>query len=254
MNASRQRRVLYREFLFRIADRELLSAYSSGDASRLLLQILTLLLGLGALFSIPALFIARVSQPQAQLLISWSVEHFLIATTMLTVGVFAVLGWGALFSRSARRAGAVAAAGAHAHDPDREDGRRGHGTRRQRAGAARRQRPRVAAQAERVGGAYTIPALTSDPRSRPWTRPDFSPSSTATSRRRRGRARWRRAAGRRRGDRCLDARHAPRARVRRGRARFGVPDSVGHQGVHRSRARPFDRAGSGQAAPSRFGR
>jgi len=96
MNASRQRRVLYREFLFRIADRELLSAYSSGDASRLLLQILTLLLGFGAVFSIPAL-IARVSQPQAELIFSWGVEHFLIATTMLTAGVFAVLGWGALF-------------------------------------------------------------------------------------------------------------------------------------------------------------
>jgi hypothetical protein len=93
MNERRQRRVLYREFLFRIADRELLSAYSSGDASRLLLQIVTLLLCTGALFAIPALFIAPVSQPQAQLLISWSVEHFLIATTMLTVGVFVVLGW-----------------------------------------------------------------------------------------------------------------------------------------------------------------
>src|SRR5678815_5173758 len=28
---------------------------------------------------------------------SWSVEHFLIATTMLVVGLFAVLSWGAMF-------------------------------------------------------------------------------------------------------------------------------------------------------------
>jgi hypothetical protein len=34
MNAARQRRVLYREFLFRIVDRELLSSHSTGDASR----------------------------------------------------------------------------------------------------------------------------------------------------------------------------------------------------------------------------
>jgi hypothetical protein len=35
----KQFRVLYRDFLFRIVDRELLSTYASGDASQLLLQI-----------------------------------------------------------------------------------------------------------------------------------------------------------------------------------------------------------------------
>ena len=43
------------EFLFRIVNRELLSAHSTGDASQLLLQILTLLVGVGALFLLPAL-------------------------------------------------------------------------------------------------------------------------------------------------------------------------------------------------------
>ena len=97
MIESRQRRVLYREFLFRVADRELLSAYSSGDASRLLLQVVTLLFCGGALLSIPALFIGRLPQPQAELQFSWSVQHFLIATTMLAVGVATVLAWDAVY-------------------------------------------------------------------------------------------------------------------------------------------------------------
>jgi hypothetical protein len=96
MNAGRQRRVLFREFLFRIVDRELLSSSSTGDASRLLLQILTLLLCAGTLFSIPALF-GGVASPPARQLFGSSMVHFLVATTMLTVGVFAVLGWNAIF-------------------------------------------------------------------------------------------------------------------------------------------------------------
>ena len=47
--------VLYREFLFRVVDRELLSSHSTGDASQLLLQILTLLVCLSVLFCVPAL-------------------------------------------------------------------------------------------------------------------------------------------------------------------------------------------------------
>jgi len=96
MNAGRQRRVLFREFLFRIVDRELLSAHSTGDASRLLLQILTLLLCAGALFSIPAFFGGPLSAA-ARYQSGSSMVHFLIATTMLTVGVFVVLGWNAIF-------------------------------------------------------------------------------------------------------------------------------------------------------------
>jgi CubicO group peptidase (beta-lactamase class C family) len=97
MDERRQRRVLYREFLFRIVDRELLSAHSTGDASRLLLQLLTLLVCLSALFSVPALFVNPGTVPQAQLALAWSAEHFLVATTMLAAGVFAVLGWGSMF-------------------------------------------------------------------------------------------------------------------------------------------------------------
>jgi hypothetical protein len=97
VNESRQCRVLYREFLFRLVDRELLSSHSTGDSSRLLLQILTLLAGLSVLLSIPGLFIDPGPAPQAQLIFTWSAEHFLIATTMLAVGIFAVLGWGSMF-------------------------------------------------------------------------------------------------------------------------------------------------------------
>jgi CubicO group peptidase (beta-lactamase class C family) len=94
MNARLQWRVLYRDFLFRIVDREMLSSHAKGDASQLLLQILTLLLGVGVLVSLPALFDPGTHQ---RTLFAWSVEHFLIATTMLTVGIFAVLGWGSMF-------------------------------------------------------------------------------------------------------------------------------------------------------------
>jgi CubicO group peptidase (beta-lactamase class C family) len=97
MNARRQYQVLYRDFLFRIVDRELLSSYAKGDASQLLLQILTLLLCVSVLFSVPALFVDPGLHPQARLFFAWNVEHFLIATTMLAVGVLAVLGWGQLF-------------------------------------------------------------------------------------------------------------------------------------------------------------
>jgi hypothetical protein len=97
MNARRQYRVLYRDFLFRIVDRELLSSHAKGDASQLLLQILTLLLGVSVLVSLPALFVDPGPQPQARLLFAWNAEHFLIATTMAAVGIFAVLGWGSLF-------------------------------------------------------------------------------------------------------------------------------------------------------------
>jgi len=97
MNERRQRHVLYRELLFRIVDRELLSSHSKGDASQLLLQILALLVCLSVLFSVPALVFDARWQPQVRLLFGWSIEHFLIATTMLTVGVLGVLQWNSLF-------------------------------------------------------------------------------------------------------------------------------------------------------------
>ena len=95
MNGRRQWVVLYRDFLFRIVDREALSSHAKGDASQLLLQILTLLLGVGVIVSLPAVFVDP--GPHLRTLFAWSAQHFLIATTMLMVGIFAVLGWGSMF-------------------------------------------------------------------------------------------------------------------------------------------------------------
>ena len=93
----RQFGVLYRDFLFRVVDRELLSTHAKGDASQLLLQIVTLLAFVSIALSIPALIVDFTGPVQARVMAAWSLEHFLIATTMLAVGVLAVLSWGAMF-------------------------------------------------------------------------------------------------------------------------------------------------------------
>jgi CubicO group peptidase (beta-lactamase class C family) len=95
--ARRQFRVLHREFLFRVIDPELLSAHAPGGSSRLLLQCVSLLIFLGILLSLPAWTFGDVQPAQARLMSAWSQEHFLVATTMLVVGLFAVLTWDSLF-------------------------------------------------------------------------------------------------------------------------------------------------------------
>jgi len=92
-----QFRVLYRQFLFRMVDLELLSASAQGDVSKLLGQFAALLIFLSLLFSAPALSFGDTSPGQLQLITTRSVEHFLIATTMLVVGLFAVLSWDSTF-------------------------------------------------------------------------------------------------------------------------------------------------------------
>jgi CubicO group peptidase (beta-lactamase class C family) len=93
-----QFRVLYREFLFRMVDVELLSAQAQGDMTKLFGQFAALLLFLSVLFSFPALnFGAGNIPPLERLIVAFSAEHFLIATTMLVVGLFAVLSWDSTF-------------------------------------------------------------------------------------------------------------------------------------------------------------
>jgi len=93
-----QFRLLYHQFLFRMVDLELLSAHAQGDSGRLfgqfaaLLTFVSALLGLGVLGLDP-----NRMPPEAFLIASWSAEHFLIATTMLVVGLFAVLNWDSTF-------------------------------------------------------------------------------------------------------------------------------------------------------------
>lgn len=92
-----QFRVLYRDFLFCIVDRELLSTYAKGDASQLLLQLVALLAFVSVIVTVPALVVDPTWPAQVRLMFAWSVEHFLIATTMLVVGVFSVLSWDSMF-------------------------------------------------------------------------------------------------------------------------------------------------------------
>ncbi|HUB79970.1 MAG TPA: serine hydrolase domain-containing protein [Bryobacteraceae bacterium] len=93
---KQQFRALYREFLFRMVDWELLSAHAQGDSHRLLGQFASLLIFLSLLFSLAAHGFSG-GGPAAQVFGPFIPEHFLIATTMLVVGLFAVLSWDSTF-------------------------------------------------------------------------------------------------------------------------------------------------------------
>jgi hypothetical protein len=92
-----QFRILYREFLFRMIDLELLSARA--DTNKLLGQFAAFLI----VVSIGLALLANSAEgakemPHAAVLIkAWPVEHSLIAVTMLVVGMFSVLSWDSTF-------------------------------------------------------------------------------------------------------------------------------------------------------------
>ena len=89
-----QFRILYREFLFRLVDRDVLSVSAQGDASRLLGQLAALLILLSIPFAFPIIHLGNSRLAHDKLLVTaWGAEHALIATTMLIVGLFAVLSW-----------------------------------------------------------------------------------------------------------------------------------------------------------------
>jgi hypothetical protein len=90
-----QFRVLYREFLFRLVDLEILSA--QGDISKLLGQFGAVLIFLSFALSRSALFLDPNMPPARLLSIQWDRGHALIALTMVTVGLFAVLSWDSAF-------------------------------------------------------------------------------------------------------------------------------------------------------------
>jgi CubicO group peptidase (beta-lactamase class C family) len=97
-----QFRTLYREFLFRIVDLELLSAHAEGDSRTLLGQFASLLVFVSVTLALGgAAWAATVKDgrlpPLVHLIDAWGMEHFLIATTMLVVGLFAVLSWESMF-------------------------------------------------------------------------------------------------------------------------------------------------------------
>ena len=88
------------QFLFRMVDLELLSTQAHGDMSKLLGQFAALLIWLSMrLRDRRHLSSGGGRMPPAveRVLFGWSGEHFLIATTMLVVGLFAVLSWDSTF-------------------------------------------------------------------------------------------------------------------------------------------------------------
>jgi CubicO group peptidase (beta-lactamase class C family) len=93
--AKRQFRILYREFLFRIIDLELLAP--QGEISKLLGQFAAVLVVAGFWVLLPAVVMSNGSPSELTLLFTWTTEHFIIATTMLVVGLFAVLSWESIF-------------------------------------------------------------------------------------------------------------------------------------------------------------
>jgi CubicO group peptidase (beta-lactamase class C family) len=97
-----QFRALYHEFLFRIVDLELLSAHAEGDSRTVLGQFASLLVFCSVILALYAgLWAAHVKDsrlpPLMHVISGWTMQHFLIATTMLVVGLFAVLSWESTF-------------------------------------------------------------------------------------------------------------------------------------------------------------
>jgi CubicO group peptidase (beta-lactamase class C family) len=90
-----QFRILYCEFLLRIVDLDLLAA--QGDTARLLGQFAALLVIASLWIMLPAVVTAGSPGSELGLILTWTSEHFLIATTMLAVGLFAVLSWESMF-------------------------------------------------------------------------------------------------------------------------------------------------------------
>jgi hypothetical protein len=83
----RQFRVLYRVFLTRAIDLELLSA--NADTTQLVGQFVTIFAFFSFWCALPALLIG-MNMPQVT---SWLPEHFFIATTMVVVGAISVMTW-----------------------------------------------------------------------------------------------------------------------------------------------------------------
>ncbi len=96
-NTESQFRVLYRQFLFRVVDMEILSPSAQGDSNKLLGQFATLLVSASVFLGLIPLFVDRNIAPSAFLDIRLRTEHQLIAMTMLAVGLFAVLSWDSIF-------------------------------------------------------------------------------------------------------------------------------------------------------------
>ena len=91
-------RVLYRLFLFRLVDVELLAANARGDSNKLLGQIAALLIFISIAFAwMAGAMTGDYSAPMLKLVKSWNAEHQFLATALLIATVLAVLSWDGLF-------------------------------------------------------------------------------------------------------------------------------------------------------------
>ena len=97
MNAKEQFRILYRQFLFRLMDVEMLSTSAGGDAGGFLGQIGALLIFGSVVLSLGAVTVGQRVRDTAAAGPVWSSELFLISLNMLVVGVFALLSWDSTF-------------------------------------------------------------------------------------------------------------------------------------------------------------
>jgi hypothetical protein len=89
-----QFRTLYRVFLLRVVDLELLSA--DGDPTKLIGQFATIFGGISILLTLPAL-LALMGSSSSIGSSGWTFEHFFIETAMTCAGLVAVLNWEAAF-------------------------------------------------------------------------------------------------------------------------------------------------------------
>ncbi|MGB2591438.1 MAG: hypothetical protein WA853_01640 [Candidatus Acidiferrum sp.] len=96
-NTESQFRVLYRQFLFRVVDLEILSPSAQGDSNKLLGQFAALLVSASVFLGLIPLFVDRNIAPSAFLDLRLRTEHQLVAMTMLAVGLFEVLSWDSTF-------------------------------------------------------------------------------------------------------------------------------------------------------------
>jgi hypothetical protein len=89
-----QFRTLYRVFLLRVVDLELLSA--DGDPTKLIGQFATIFVTISFFFTLPALLMLMGSGSLG-MTEGWTPEHFFIETAMTMAGLVAVLNWDAAF-------------------------------------------------------------------------------------------------------------------------------------------------------------
>ena len=88
-----QFRVLYRVFLLRVVDLELLSA--DADPTRLIGQFVTTFASISLLFALPVILLGGGGG--MSMTARWTAEHFFIETTMTVAGLIAVLNWDSAF-------------------------------------------------------------------------------------------------------------------------------------------------------------